>query len=141
MCCDLTTERGVRRATGALGVLTLLFGVAPAVAPGYFARLFGIASTTTRPATLAVVRSVGIRDAVMGIAMLSAAMHGGRLAPWLLARSLMDLGDTVTISLAVARGEGSGRLAALGALAFGATIVDHALWHAARRVRAGGRDA
>ena len=67
MCCDLTTERGVRRATSALGVATFLFGLAPAVAPGYFARLVGIASAETHPATLSVIRSVGIRDAVMGI--------------------------------------------------------------------------
>lgn len=136
MCCDLNTERGVRRATSALGVATLLFGLAPAVAPGYFARLVGVTPAETGPATLSFIRSIGIRDAVMGIGLLSAAMHGGKLAPWLLARSLMDLGDTVSVSLAFARGGGSSRLAALGALAFGATIVDHALWHAARRVTA-----
>ena len=82
MCCDLTTERGVRRATSALGVATLLFGLAPAVAPGYFARLVGIAPAETGPATLAFIRSIGIRDAVMGIALLSAAMHGGKLGPF-----------------------------------------------------------
>jgi hypothetical protein len=134
MCCDLTTERGVRRATSALGVATFLFGLAPAVAPGYFARLVGMAAAESSPATLSVIRSVGIRDAVMGIGLLSAAMHGGRLGPWLMARTLMDAGDTLSVSLAFARGGGSGRLAALGGLAFAATIVDHALWHAARRV-------
>src|SRR5438270_5135956 len=106
MYCDLTTERGVRRATSALGVATLVFGLAPAVAPGYFARLVGIAPVETGPATLSFIRSIGIRDAVMGIGLLSAAMHGGKLGPWLMARTLMDLGDTVSVSLAFARGGG-----------------------------------
>ena len=124
-------EQSVRRATAALGVATALFGIAPALAPGFFGRLFGL-PTEGGPAALAVVRSLGIRDAVMGIGLISAALHGGRIAPLLLSRTLVDGGDALAVSLAVARGAGNGRLAALGALAFGAAIVDHALWHAAR---------
>ena len=127
----LTDERGVRRATTALGVATALFGLGPAVAPACFARLFGL-PTDGSPAMLAAIRSVGIRDAVMGIGLVSASVHGGRIAPLLLARTLVDGGDAITVSLAMAKGGGNARLAALGALAFGAALVDHALWHAAR---------
>jgi len=128
---ELMDERGVRRATTALGIATALFGIAPALAPTFFARLFGLPAEGG-PAALAAIRSVGIRDAVMGLGLVSAAVHGGRIAPWLLARTLVDAGDAITVSLALAKGGGNPRLVALGALAFGATIVDHALWHAAR---------
>jgi hypothetical protein len=132
-CLDLTSERGVRRAAIALGVATAAFGILPAIAPGTFARLFGL-PLDGGPATQMAIRSVGIRDAVMGVGLLSAAMHRGKYAPWLMARTLVDGGDAVAVSLAFAAGVRNGRLAALGALAFGAAIFDHALWHAARAV-------
>ena len=41
-----------------------------------------------------MMRSLGVRDVVMGIGLWSAAAHGGKYLPWLLARILVDGGDT-----------------------------------------------
>lgn len=122
-------ERRLRQLVAGLGVGTLLFGVAPVVAPRQFARLFGF-----RPpdqATASMIRSVGLRDAVLGMGLWSAASHGGRYAPWLLARLLTDGGDTIAVSLAVVRGERHPRFIALGGLALAATVIDAALYMAA----------
>jgi Domain of unknown function (DUF4267) len=124
-------EQDLRHLVAGLGLGTLLFGVAPLVAPRQFARLFGFCPPD--PAVASVMRSVGLRDAVMGLGLWSAAVHGGTYAPWLLARTLTDGGDTLAVSLAVARGARNPRFVALGALALGATLVDAALYAAASR--------
>ena len=69
----------------------------------------------------------------MGVGLLSAAVHGSRLAPWLMMRALCDGGDAAAIAIAFARGGGNARLAGLGLLALGATAYDAVLWRMARR--------
>lgn len=132
-------EQRVRQVVGALGLGTVAFGVAPLVAPGRFARLFGLAAPDA--ATESVLRSTGLRDAVMGLGLWSAATHGGAYAPWLLARLLTDGGDTLAVGLAVAKGARSPRFLALGALALGAALGDASLYWAARASRRGSDDA
>jgi len=122
-------EQDLRHLVAGLGLGTLFFGVAPLVAPRQFARLFGFHPPD--PAVASVMRSVGLRDAVMGMGLWSAAVHGGKYGPWLLARTLTDGGDTLAVSLAVACGARNPRFVALGALALVATIVDAALYAAA----------
>lgn len=124
------SDRSLRRLAGGLGIATMLFGVTPIVAPRQFARFFGFA--TPDPATTSLMRSLGVRDAVAGMGLWSAAAHGGKYAPWLLARLLTDGGDTLAVSLAVARGERSPRFVFLGGLALGAALLDAGLWVAAR---------
>lgn len=123
----------VRELTALLGVGTVLFSMTPIVAPRQFARLFGF--STPDPATTSMMRSLGLRDAVMGMGLWSAASHGGNFAPWLLARTLCDGGDTLSVSLAVARGERNPRFILLGAIALGAALFDAALYAAAQRAK------
>jgi len=124
-------EQQLRRAAAGLGLVTLAFGVKPLLAPGRFARLFGF--TAPDLATASMMRSLGVRDIVMGMGLWSAAAHGGKYAPWLLARALTDGGDTVAVGLAASRGWRNRQFFALGALALGATVLDTVLYWAARR--------
>src|SRR5579859_136252 len=120
------SDKQLRRLSAALGIATVAFGVTPLVTPGVFARLFGF----PRPdaATAAMMRSLGVRDVVMGMGLWSAAAHGGNYAPWLLARTLTDGGDTLAVGIAAGAGYRNGRFLALGALALGAVAGDALLW-------------
>jgi hypothetical protein len=130
----------LRRLTLALGAGTLLFGLVPLVLPRRFAETFGIPAADN-PAIDAVIRSVSVRDAINGAGILSATLHGGRVAPWLLARAVADGTDTAAISIAWASGARNGRLCLLGAIALAAFVVDVVIYtehRAARPVRPGG---
>lgn len=124
-------DQQLRRVAAVLGLATLAFGVMPMFAPKRFARLFGFA--TPDPATASMMRSLGLRDAVMGLGLWSAAAHGGKYAPWLLARTLTDAGDTLAVGLAVGQGQRNTRFVGLGALALGAAAFDGALYAASRQ--------
>jgi hypothetical protein len=124
-------EKQARSLAASLGVGVCLFGAAPLLAPGVFARLFGFAAPD--PASASMMRSLGLRDAVMGLGLWSAATHGGKYAPWLLARALTDGGDTLAVALAVGAGHRNPRFITLGLLALGAGLVDAALYWTARR--------
>ncbi len=121
----------LRRATLGLGVGTLAFGLYPLVFPRRFGATFGLPLADS-PAAEVVIRSVSARDVVSGIGLLSAVLHGGRVGPWLLGRALSDGADAVAIALAWLRGARQPRLAFLGFLAVGATVVDLALYRAYR---------
>lgn len=124
-------EPEVRRLAAGMGVAIVAFGAAPLLAPRSFARLFGL--TPSEPAETSVVRSVGLRDVVMGLGLWSAAAHGGRYAPWLLGRLLTDGGDGAAVGIAVAQGARRPRFVALGGLALAATLADAALYWLARK--------
>jgi hypothetical protein len=128
----LLGEGTVRRAAAALGLATVAFGVTPLVAPRRFARIFGFA--TPDAATASMMRSLGLRDAVMGMGLWSAAAHGGNYAPWLLARTLTDGGDALAVGWAAVGGWRTRGFLALGALALGALALDGALYAVAKRV-------
>ena len=121
----------VRPGTIALGAALTLFSLPAIFFPRFFGRLVGL-TVADEPAAVAV-RSVAVRDAVMGVGLLSAAMHGSRLAPWLMIRTLCDGGDAAAIGWAFARRGGNGRLGALGALALAAAAYDAALWRLSRQ--------
>lgn len=125
-------DKTLRPLVAALGLGTLAFGILPMLAPRQFAHLFGLPAPD--PAVTSMMRSLGVRDVVMGIGLWSAAAHGGRYAPWLLARLLIDVGDTASVALAVAAGVRHPRFLALGGLALGATAVDAAMYWAARQL-------
>ena len=126
-------ERQVRRLAAGLGLVTLAFGATPLLAPRLFSRLSGFSEPDTAAGSM--VRSLGVRDTVMGLGLWSAATHSGTYAPWLLARLLVDGGDTLAVGLAAARGWRNPRFLALGGLALGATAVDAGLYALARRGR------
>jgi hypothetical protein len=126
-------QRQLRRAAVGLGLVTLAFGIPPLVAPRRFARAFGFAVPDA--GTASMIRSLGVRDTVMGMGLWSAAAHGGNYAPWLLARTLIDGGDTLAIGWAAGAGWRNWRFIGLGALAFGATVLDATLYAAARRAK------
>jgi hypothetical protein len=128
------SDEQARRLAAGLGLALLAFGALPAVAPKPFAWLFGLDQPT--PETASMIRSIGVRDAVMGVGLWSAAAHGGNYAPWLLARILSDGGDSVAVGVAAAQGQRHPRFLGLGALALAATLADGALWLLARRPRA-----
>jgi uncharacterized membrane protein len=129
----ILSDKQLRQVAAGLGLATALFGVAPIVVPQRFARVFGF--SIPDPATASLMRSLGVRDAVAGMGLWSAASHGGKYAPWLLGRLLTDGGDTLAISLAVARGERSPRFLALGALALCGAIFDAGLYFAAHQAK------
>jgi len=116
----------VRPGTIALGVGLAIFSLPAIFLPRFFARLVGL-SVPDEPGAVAI-RSIAVRDTVMGVGLVSAATHGSRLAPWLMIRTLCDGGDALAIGFAFARGGGNPRLAALGALALGAAVYDALLW-------------
>jgi hypothetical protein len=113
----------------ALGAALAIFSVPGIFFPRFFARQFGL-TVPDEPSAVAI-RSVAIRDTVMGVGLVSAAMHGSRLAPWLMMRALCDGGDAIAVGVALARGAGSPRLGALGVLALGGAVYDTVLWRLA----------
>lgn len=123
----LIPQERLRQLTLALGASMVGFGIVPYLAPRCFARLFGLGANH-QPVADVLIRSISARDAISGIGILSATIHGGRVAPWLLARLLADASDVVAISLAVSRGARAARLLALGGLALLATVVDLLLY-------------
>jgi uncharacterized protein DUF4267 len=127
---DLLTEKQARGIASAVGLSMVAFGALPMIAPRPFALLFGFARPDVE--VTSIMRSLGIRDTVMGIGLWSAASHGGKYLPWLLSRILIDGGDTLAVGLAVAQGKRDPRFVALGALALGATITEAALYAVAR---------
>ena len=127
---DVLTEKQARGIASAVGLSLVAFGALPTIAPRPFARLFGFAEPDA--AVAAMMRSLGVRDTVMGIGLWSAASHGGKYLPWLLSRILTDGGDTLAVGLAVAQGKRDPRFVALGALALGAAITEAALYAVAR---------
>ena len=117
----------LRSLTLALGIGTTVFGIAPVLAPRTFGNLFGLPMDQS-PAAEIAMRSVGARDAINGIGIVSATMHNGRVAPWLLARAVSDGTDTIGVAMALLQGSGNPRLALLGGVALAATIVDVVLY-------------
>jgi hypothetical protein len=121
-------DGGLRRRSTMLGAGVGALGLVALLAPGPVARAFGV---PTSPVALAVVRSLGTREVVMGAMLCSAALHGGKLRPQLLARLLTDATDTLVMGGLLVTGHGNRLIAAIGALAAGATVQDLLLWRAA----------
>ena len=90
--------------------------------------MFDIASADD-PSVETAIRSVGVRDAVIGLGLLRAALSPGdrSLRAWLLARAACDAGDTLGVGLAIRRGQRTPRFLALGGLALSAAVVGGAL--------------
>jgi hypothetical protein len=125
----------LRRLTLALGLGTVLVGLAPLLFPRRFAEAFGL-PMADNPALDVMIRSVSARDAINGAGIMSATLHGGRVVPWLLARAVADGTDTVAIGIAWASGARSGRLLLLGGIALAAFVVDLVLYTGHRAARA-----
>lgn len=123
-------EQQTRQCVAALGLATVAFGITPLVAPGIFARLFGFPQPDV--STASMMRSLGLRDVVMGMGLWSAASQDGNYAPWLLARMLTDGGDALAIGIGASKGYSNGRFLALGGFALGALAGDAVLWRWAR---------
>ena len=132
------SERQVRRAAAGFGLATVVFSAPPALAPRWFARLFGFADVSA-PTLSALVRSVAARDLAVGMGLWSAAAHGGNYAPWLLARTICDAGDAVAAALAIRAGARQPRFLALAGVAAGAAVAG-AFLHRLARCAGGGRD-
>ena len=124
-------ERLLRMLAASLGISVALFSGASLLSPRRFASFFGISAPD--PSVDSMIYSIGARDVAMGMGLWSAAMHGGKYAPWLLARLIVDGGDAAGIAVAVARGWRNPRFLTLGGLALGAAACDAILWTAARR--------
>ena len=110
------------------GLGTLLFGIGPTLAPRWFGRLFDL-PVSSDERLLVMVRSVGVRDATIGLALVLTASSPDAYRPWLIARIAADAGDTLAVGLAVLRGERQPRFVALGALALSASIMGFATIH------------
>jgi hypothetical protein len=124
-------QRTVRNLAAAVGVVTTVFGIVPMVSPRGFARLFGF-DPPKEPTVSAAFRSVGARDLALGMGLWSAAVHGGNIAPWLLARAICDAGDTIAGVLAIRAGARDPRFVGLITMAAGAAGVGWWLWREAK---------
>ena len=109
----------------ALGIGTILFGVAPIVAPRRFAHTFGLPAEGT--ASHVAIRSVGVRDMVIGAGLLESASRPEENARWLLARAASDAGDAISCLVALLNDRRNTRLWLLAGVAGGAAVVDAAL--------------
>ena len=110
-----------------LGGGALLFGVLPVIWPSQFARWCGIASADD-PTVATALRSVGVRDAVIGLGLLDALRRNDpSWRPWLLARAASDTGDTLAVGLAIWSGARDRRFLGLGGLALAAAAYGWAL--------------
>jgi hypothetical protein len=112
----------------ALGLGAIAFGIPAVVVPVWFAKLFGIASAED-PTVATAIRSVGIRDVMIGLGLVRSLRAGdpGAITQWLLARTASDVGDTAAVAVAVAAGARNPRFLGLGALAIGASTLGAAL--------------
>jgi hypothetical protein len=108
-----------------LGGGTVVFGVAPMIMPSWFARLFDI-PVTDDPRLVVMVRSIGARDAVIGLGLMAAALNGTSPGPWLQARIVSDVTDTLAVALAIWSGARQPRFVGLGGIALGAACFG--LW-------------
>jgi hypothetical protein len=117
-----------RRASATLGAGTLLFGLLPAVWPTRFGRWCGL-DAAENPTVATAIRSVGARDAVIGLGLLQAARgrDPASLRAWLLARAACDTADTLAVALAVRAGARGRRFLGLGGLALAAAVYGLAL--------------
>jgi hypothetical protein len=116
-----------------LGAGSVVFGIGPVIAPRWFARQVGI-PVENDPRLQAVVRSVGVRDAVIGTGLARTAARGGDYRGWLLARLASDWGDAAAIGLAVGSGSRDRRFLRLGGIAIAAGLFGNLVyWLALRR--------
>ena len=109
-----------------LGIGTILFGVAPIIAPRRFAQLFGLPSQGA--AASVAIRSVGVRDAVIGAGLLLTINDAKNNGYWLLARGASDGGDAVSCAIALRRDRRNLRLWLLAGVAAAAAGVDLSLY-------------
>jgi hypothetical protein len=108
-----------------LGGGTVVFGVAPMIMPSWFARLFDI-PVTDDPRLVVMVRSIGARDAVIGLGLMAAALNRTSPRPWLQARIVSDVTDTLAVAAAIWSGARQPRFVGLGGIALGAACFG--LW-------------
>ncbi|HLH71703.1 MAG TPA: DUF4267 domain-containing protein [Chloroflexota bacterium] len=127
-------ERTLRQFTIGLSLGTIVFGLIPFLFPRFFARLFNI-PLEDEPAAVTTVRAIGARDTISGVGILSATLHEGRVAPWLLARALTDGTDAIGIAIAWLAGSRNLGFTLLGLIAAGATVVDVFLWREHKSAR------
>ena len=114
-------------AGASLGLGAFVFGVLPAIWPRPFARWCGIAAADD-PTVATAIRSVGVRDAAIGLGLLLAARRNDpSWRNWLLARAVSDTGDTLAVGLAIAQGARDRRFLGLGGLALAAAVFGWAL--------------
>lgn len=119
-------ERTLQPVLVGLGAATIAFGAAPFAAPGLFARIFEVPAPDVAVASM--MRSIGLRDVVMGAGILLTAARGRNYRPWLLARMVTDAGDVSAIAIAAAQGYTKPRFLALGGLALSAALTEAALY-------------
>jgi hypothetical protein len=101
--------------------------VLPAIWPSQFARWCGIAHAD-EPTVATAIRSVGVRDAVIGMGLWQAVRRNDpSWKGWLLARAASDTGDTLAVALAISHGAKDRRFLGLGGLALAAALYGWAL--------------
>jgi Domain of unknown function (DUF4267) len=107
-----------------LGLGAVAFGALPALMPRFFGRMFGIASTED-PTVATAIRSVGIRDVILGIGILRALRSDDHRAlhHWLLARTAADAGDCVAVTLGIVSGARTRGFLLLGGFAISAAML------------------
>ena len=107
-------------------------GVIRAISHKRLARWCGIANANEQTVAHAI-RSVGVRDAILGFGLWRAVQRNDASWPaWLLARTVADTGDTLAVALAIKNGARDQRFLGLGGLALAAAVYGWALVFRAR---------
>lgn len=101
-------------ALSAMGVGRVALGVAPFVAAGWSARFLGFPAAHDTATARLMGRFFGVRDLGLGVLAWYAVAHPELAPAMALFQAAMDGGDLV--ALAMARGKGIDRAAALSAL-------------------------
>ncbi len=109
-----------------MGWLRAGVGVGLVVLPGRFLRISGREAPT--PVAILLIRTIGIRDLVLGIGTVTAARGGahGDLRRWTsaaLASDSLDVGASLVAARAIGRAESAGAAAAALLFAVGDTLV------------------
>ena len=109
----------------ALNIARTAFGVSLFLAPTLVGRPW-IGDDAERPGTKAALRSMGVRDAALGIGVLFALSRDAPVRGWLEAGVLSDAGDAIASLLGWRRLPGFGRIAVLTS-ATGAVVLGRQL--------------
>jgi hypothetical protein len=134
-------DKTARTLAAALGLGNAGVGLASVVAPRTCARLAGIPLGPNSGSEL-TVRALGVHDVALGLGLLAAATRGRDFVSWLLLGAAIDMGEAVSLMLALRAGVREPRLAALAATALelpAPACFSRARWASGRDARRGSR--
>lgn len=99
----------------AMGIMRILIGVAPILAPSLASRLLHFPVAHDNPTARLMGRLFGVRDLGLGLLVFYALAHPEHLGPMFLFQAAMDGGDLLSIAVPLVRRQGIDKAALLSA--------------------------